>query len=538
MATNLAITYCVPEGVAPWKGEEGTTVPITVNLEDNDPNDAMTLTLTLYATNADNRGPWTGVRTMIQENVTGTQYTFYWDGKNNSGAYVEPWTYTFEVDITQTDINYNENPALQVADSTEYRSKYLDILRSRDAFNNPIYEAEYAGYDEGDPNDPNDDSYLYYIRFYDLKDTLDVDASEGELWLYDPDLEQIYTWDVASLECLIEGHTAHDHHDGLHANSTGIMHELLVPVPVSLMQYAGDYRFVLHIKDDHLDKYRDHRKRWARDLNAREAIFGYAIIYTDDSWRNLTGGDKQGASDEARADEAKDMLESMGYRGWKPIGNPAGGGSGKIKSTTSRLGIRTLKRLAPGDTGKVSKNAIWVWYGHASGHTLGFVQKGENNQPIWGQRISNNVNPETDKDFNINNAAFNLNHVLFAYLAGCSTAGTREHNNPNSPGYDPNVPHIPETSTDNSIANSFLNKGVKAVVGFYDHTFLTRKDYEYFNEGFWLSVRWEFGVRRAISETMKDKKMRAFKRKYKGKHPVNPIPFGADKVLMPARYGN
>jgi hypothetical protein len=259
--TNLAITSCVPEGVAPWKGEEGTTVPIQVNIEDNDTSDPMTLTLTLYATNADNRGPWTGVRTMTANNVTGSSYTFYWDGKDDNGAYVEPWTYTFEVDITQTDINYNENPALQVADDTEYRSRYLHILRSRDAFNNPIYEAEYAGYDEGDPNDPNDDSYLYYIRFYDLKDILDVDASEGELWLYDTTFNIIRTWDVASLECLASGHSGGD---GLDASSTGITHDLLVPVPIN----DDAFIFVLHIKDDHPYKYRDHRERWALNLNS------------------------------------------------------------------------------------------------------------------------------------------------------------------------------------------------------------------------------------------------------------------------------
>jgi hypothetical protein len=84
------------------------------------------------------------------------------------------------------------------------------------------------------------------------------------LWLWNPDLEQIYTWDVADLECLVEGH---DECDGLHATSTGITHELLVPVPLAEMQNCGTYRFVLSMKDDHLDKYRDHRKRWARDLN-------------------------------------------------------------------------------------------------------------------------------------------------------------------------------------------------------------------------------------------------------------------------------
>ena len=292
---NLAITSCVPEGVAPWKGEEGTTVPITVNLEDNDTSDPMTLTLTLYATNADNRGPWTGIRTMTANNVTGSSYTFYWDGKNNSGAYVEPWTYTFEVDITQTDINYNENPALQVADSTEYRSRYLHIIRSRDANNNPIYEVEDAGYDDnGTPEDKGDDNHLYYIRYYDLKDTLNTYAKEGTLFLYNYDLEEIDHWNVTSLECLEPGH---DVDDGLHASSTGITHKLLVRVPIGKIADEKAWLFLLSMKDDHPYNYRDHRRRWTKELNSL-LKYAYVCIYygakatkqgVSDAWSEIVG---------------------------------------------------------------------------------------------------------------------------------------------------------------------------------------------------------------------------------------------------------
>ncbi|MCL6630773.1 MAG: hypothetical protein K6U00_14360, partial [Armatimonadetes bacterium] len=82
----------------------------------------------------------------------------------------------------------------------------MDILRASDNQNNPIFEAEDQGYEKGDPEDPNDDNYIYLIRRYRLEDYVlmgeSKDASEGEVWLYNPDLEKVGTWEISSLQCL------------------------------------------------------------------------------------------------------------------------------------------------------------------------------------------------------------------------------------------------------------------------------------------------------------------------------------------------
>jgi len=43
--------------------------------------------------------------------------------------------------------------------------------------------------------------------------------------------------------------------------------EFLLPIPVSLMQKAGTYYFVLHFKDSHADKYKDHQVKPALEMN-------------------------------------------------------------------------------------------------------------------------------------------------------------------------------------------------------------------------------------------------------------------------------
>ena len=147
----------------------------------------------------------------------------------------------------------------------------MDILRASDNQNNPIFEAEDQGYEKGDPEDPNDDNYIYLIRRYRLEDFVFMgeskDASEGEVWLYNPDLEKVGTWEISSLQCL-----NHDNEcDGLHAvyeEGHDTRHALLVPVPVSMMDEGGTYIFVLHIKDDHPELYRDHQHRWTLELNS------------------------------------------------------------------------------------------------------------------------------------------------------------------------------------------------------------------------------------------------------------------------------
>ena len=73
---NLSIVNVSPEGVAVWKGEEGTTVPITVNLEDNDFTHPIDLTLTFYPTNQDNRYGWSPCGSLSVQGITSPSYTF------------------------------------------------------------------------------------------------------------------------------------------------------------------------------------------------------------------------------------------------------------------------------------------------------------------------------------------------------------------------------------------------------------------------------------------------------------------------------
>jgi len=266
---NLAITSCDPEGVVLWDGAEGTTVPVTVNLEDNDLSDPMDIAVSLYATDVDNRESWDPVRTLTLTDVTGANHVLYWDGKDDGQSYLDPGMYTFDVDVTQTDINTDESPPLQVADSAQYRSDYLSIIRAADGSGNPIYDAEYAGLDDGGtPEDPADDNYKYFVRSYVLKDTEGANASEGEIWLYDPDLLHVGTWDISTLPC----RNHNDEMDGLTASQAGLQHDLLVRVPVGAMSKGGTYRFVVHLKDGHPYDYRDHRERWALDLNTKYTI--------------------------------------------------------------------------------------------------------------------------------------------------------------------------------------------------------------------------------------------------------------------------
>ncbi|MCS7278161.1 MAG: hypothetical protein NZ531_04855, partial [Aquificaceae bacterium] len=95
-----------------------------------------------------------------------------------------------------------------------------------------------------------------------MKDTEGRNASSGEVWLYDPDLNFLKSWDVNELICL-----GHNKKDGLVASVSGVKHGILVPVPVILMQKAGTYYFVLHFKDSHADKYKDHQVKPALELN-------------------------------------------------------------------------------------------------------------------------------------------------------------------------------------------------------------------------------------------------------------------------------
>lgn len=60
------------------------------------------------------------------------------------------------------------------------------------------------------------------------------------MWLYNPDLESVGRWEISSLQCVNHD----DQCDGLHAvyeEGHDTHHAVLVPVPVSMMDYAGMY---------------------------------------------------------------------------------------------------------------------------------------------------------------------------------------------------------------------------------------------------------------------------------------------------------
>ncbi|MDO8588927.1 MAG: hypothetical protein Q7T82_18020, partial [Armatimonadota bacterium] len=188
-------------------------------------------------------------------------HTFVWDGSTVSGA-AEPGTYTYEIEVQQ--------PA--DGDSATYRSQYLRIIRAVDEYGGVIYDAEFYGYDDnGTPEDDSDDEYQYFIRYYALKDDHDTAAKEGTLTLYNWDMQPLRTWVVNDLYCDIHGWN-----DGLDATAQGLQHGLIVAVPISLLEASAEecpddpvFRWVLHVKDDHAGLYRDHRERWALNLNQK-----------------------------------------------------------------------------------------------------------------------------------------------------------------------------------------------------------------------------------------------------------------------------
>jgi len=64
------------------------------------------------------------------------------------------------------------------------------------------------------------------------------------------------------LQCVV-----HENCDGLTANPNGETHGVFIPVPVSLMEKAGTYTFVLHFYDDYADTYKNHQVKAALEVN-------------------------------------------------------------------------------------------------------------------------------------------------------------------------------------------------------------------------------------------------------------------------------
>jgi len=158
-------------------------------------------------------------------------YSFSWDGTMNTGYYGYPpeegsniapaGLYTFDVEV-------EANPY----DRDELRGRTLSV----DSVLGGLY------YDDKGTEDESDDEEFLVVEYV-LKS--DRNASSGEIWLYDPDFNQIGRWDVY----------------GLTASQTGVQHEIAISVSNNLIDLAnkpGIYYVVLCFKDNHLDKYKNH----------------------------------------------------------------------------------------------------------------------------------------------------------------------------------------------------------------------------------------------------------------------------------------
>lgn len=534
---NLTIESTDPEGVVFWTGEEGTTVPITVNIEDNDLTDPVTLTLKLYNTGDDNRGEfWSPSAVLQQGGITAESHTFNWNGTSNGtyGDLLPAGTYTFEVIATQTNdtecLNcLGADAGCDTEDTETYRSEYLKIIRATDAGGNPIHDVDLVGYDNNTPDDDTDDKYIYTIRRYRLEDTLGVNASEGVIWLYGPDGQRRGDpWDIADLDCV-----EHNKRDGLHV---GKEHALRLRVPVSSFDYAGTYRFVIHIKDAHAERYRNSENRWALDLNCEHDVHTFTVWMYNDKHDIGADAGRYGRNVAAR-------VRKLGYAPCKPEGDPAEGGTGRLYGVYPRLTIRTLDRLSPTDPPwqqmYCTKSAIWMYAGHGEIYDgslnttyLQFVVTAGNGGIYVGAE-----DPD-EEIFNID--AFDLDPVRLAYLMACYSAGGTK---PARPGQ----PTAVTAARGNSIAAHFDTAGTtgaRSVIGFREILYAGEKPYDEFHNVFWNAVCKGMTVGQAFHDAAKaankivrdDMKKNGAKAKYK---PFFPDLFGHRGVILsPPRYGD
>jgi hypothetical protein len=515
---NLTVVSCSPTNLLVWNGTQGTTLPVAVTLADDDLLDPMNLTLTIYSTKADNRISWPVVRTMSLSGVTGANQAFSWNGKDDAGNYVEPWTYTFSVTASHTGF---------YQDVVSYRSAYLSLIRATDSQGGAISDAEYDGIDDnGTPTDTSDDNYMYYVRCYVLKDTGNpvLNASEGKVMMYDPDLAKVDEWNVSSLPCRKHSNAT----DGLTASSTGLEHELLIKVPTGLINRAGEYIFVAAMKDGHTNDYRAHDNRWTKELNSHARYPGLAIWSSDVSTNNLM------SSAYSTAAQVKEIVDStgkkfQGYIGWGPLGYPDIGGSDVMCTSETPVFevIRTLRWLAPWDSPSnskyLSKNAIFAYYGHSTQHTLSPFGKPDNGCLADDTRLDQTtqqigmfaVNPSTGQPY-----FANLDHVLFVYLFGCDTAGTCYANNPSS------------------ITARFILKGAKSALGYSGPVWGNTSTYSQFDADFWYGLsKLGLSVKRAairayaMCEVPSTEMLR-------GVEMPSVIYWGGGTKIAPPRYGN
>ncbi len=196
---------------------------------------------------------------VTEQKICPGSYSFTWDGTMNRGYYEYPpeeWDNIAPAGLYNFDVEVVANPY----DRDAVRSQALEVVPG------PV---EYLGYDDGGtPEDESDDNYLCYLRWYALYSGRN--SIWGEIWLYDPDLVKVQSWAVPMLQCVV-----HEECNGLKANPNGETHGVIIPVPVSVIEKGGTYRFILHFYDDYADTYKNHQVKVALEVNASKKIIAY-----------------------------------------------------------------------------------------------------------------------------------------------------------------------------------------------------------------------------------------------------------------------
>ncbi|MGB9587301.1 MAG: hypothetical protein ACPL7O_03895 [Armatimonadota bacterium] len=234
-----------------------------------------------------------------------------------------------------------------------------------------------------------------------------------------------------------------------------------------MMEYAGTYIFVLHIKDDHPERYRDHQHRWTLELNSIRKTPAFAVIDECPSGHVIW----------CPAHTATEQLKHMGYRAYKPEGNPYEGGSGKIRGVEPQFVIHTLNNAyVPGigyylDPHVCTKNDVWAYFGHGIGGAIVWW-RGWNSDECDGGLYTEDYSVDVAKQhFPLIKKKFPLEHVRLVYLYSCSSCGGLVEGVEIEPQY--------------SIGQWFRSLGAKCVVGFTREIRGNLPTWWYFNKRFW-----------------------------------------------------
>jgi len=281
----------------------------------------------------------------------------------------------------------------------------------------------------------------------------------------------------------------HGWNDGLVANPEGEVHVVIIPVPVSVMEKVGTYRFVLHFYDDYADSYKNHQIKATLEVNQKHQILAFAILVTsaDESFRLYLGR------------IAYRFLRIMCYGTYEHEGAI----SGLQVNLTGRYAIRSLNRLChldqnrPEAKKKAKKHAVWVFYGHANPYIVGFGYYVDEEHKRYKHRgaIANYHEDHDEEYYNIHmwpgKEGTKIGFVRLAFLHGCATAGGKSK----LWRWDP----VPENQ---SIAASFNKEGAETVVGWKDSQY-SGLVFSVFNGNFWRSLRDGMSVAEAVKRAKK-----------------------------------